>query len=81
MIVKASGVGVPARWVSKGVKMDRKISDLTVDELTEIIAEIIDKRISALLDSDGELREDFIAELLKRKEDPDLVDIDEVWSD
>ena len=60
---------------------DRRISDLTVDEFTALITDIIDQRINALLDPDGELRDDFIEELLKRKSQPDLVEIDEVWSD
>jgi hypothetical protein len=62
-------------------KTDKRISDLTVDEFTALITDIIDQRISTLLDPDGELRDDFIEELLKRKNQPDLVGIDEVWSD
>ena len=61
--------------------MGKKISDLTVEEFTELITDIIDQRISALLDPDGELRVDFIEELLKRKNQPDLIEIDEVWPD
>ena len=62
-------------------KKDRKISDLTVDEFAVLITDIIDQRIRTLFDPDGELRDDFIEELLKRKNQPDLVEIDEVWPD
>jgi hypothetical protein len=57
-----------------------KISDLTVTEFTELISEIIDQRLRILLDSDGKLRENFVDELLERKNNPDLVDMDEVFS-
>ncbi len=43
---------------------DRKISDLTGDEFTDLITDIIDQRIRTLLDPDGELRDDFIEEML-----------------
>ena len=59
--------------------MDKKITDLTVEEFKDIMTDIIDQRIEAVLAPDGELREDFIAELLRRRNNPDLVDIDEVW--
>ena len=61
--------------------MNKKISDLTVDEFTELMTGIIDRRIEALLDPDGELREAFVEELLNRKNNPDLVDINEVWGE
>ena len=57
-----------------------KISDLTVTEFTELISEMIDQRLRILLDSDGKLRENFVDELLERKNNPDLVDMDEVFS-
>ena len=60
---------------------DRKISDLTVDEFVVLVTDIIDRRIKALIDPDGELREDFIEELLERQNQPDLAEIDEVWQD
>ena len=59
--------------------MDRKIADLTVDEFTELIENIIDRRIDAVLDDEGELREDFVRELKNRLKNPDLVDFNEVW--
>ena len=57
-----------------------KISDLTVTEFTELISEMIDQRLRIFLDSDGKLRENFVDELLERKNNPDLVDMDEVFS-
>jgi len=57
-----------------------KISDLTVAEFTTLISEIIDQRLRILIDTDGELREDFVQEIMQRKNDPDLVDMDEVFS-
>ncbi|NQS97952.1 MAG: hypothetical protein HQ591_05820 [candidate division Zixibacteria bacterium] len=61
--------------------MSKKISELTVAEFTELMTEIIDRRIEALLDPDGELREAFIVELLNRKNNPDIVDMNEVWAE
>jgi len=59
--------------------MTKKISDLSIDEFKDMMSDIIDQRIDAVLAPDGELREDFIIELLKRKNKADLVNIDEVW--
>ena len=61
--------------------MSRKLTDLTVEEFTELVAEIIDRRIEALLDPEGELKDDFIKELLNRRNNPDLLDIEEVWAE
>ncbi len=59
--------------------MSKKISDLTVEEFTDIVSDIIDRRIEAVFAPDGELRQDFVDELIRRKNNPDLVDINEVW--
>ena len=59
--------------------MDRKIADLTVDEFTKLIENIIDRRIVAVLDDEGELKEDFVRELKNRLKNPDLVDFNEAW--
>ena len=59
--------------------MSRKILDLTVDEFTDLVSDIIDQRIEAIFAPDGELRADFAEELIRRRNNPDLVDINEVW--
>ncbi|MDP8240065.1 MAG: hypothetical protein P9X24_13320 [Candidatus Hatepunaea meridiana] len=40
-----------------------RISDLTVEQLTTLITDIIDQRLEEWLQTDGELREDFVEEL------------------
>ena len=59
--------------------MTKKVSDLTIEEFRDMMSDLIDQRIEAVLAPDGELREDFVVELLNRKNKPDLVNIDEVW--
>ena len=55
--------------------MPRKISDLTVDEFTDLVSDIIDQRIEAIFASDGELRADFAEELKRRRNNPNIVDM------
>jgi hypothetical protein len=53
--------------------LSRKISDLTVNEFSELISGIIDARIQAIFSEEGELKDEFISELLERKNNPKLV--------
>ena len=57
--------------------MSTKISDLTVDELREIIRDVIEE----YFDPDGELRPDFAAELKRRIKSEDWVEHEKVWDE
>ena len=59
--------------------MAKKLSDLTIEEFTDLITDIIDQRIEGFFTPDGELKEEFRKELIRRRDNPDLVDIKEFW--
>ena len=54
-----------------------KVSDLTVDELKEIIREVIEEYFN----SEGELNPDFTEELRQRVDSKDWIDHKTVWNE
>jgi len=59
------------------VTVETKVTDLTINELREIIREII----AEYLEPDGELRPEIIADLRERIRTGEWVDHDSVWDD